>query len=248
MSKVESRTKLVPKPASDVSIGPAVTNVPHDECLEKLKAGNERFLKGTSEIQLTNTLNKLKEQAAKGQKPHTIILSCADSRAPVEMLFDQDLGDVFVIRVAGNIVNPSVIGSIEYAVASFGTQLVVVMGHTLCGAVKATVDNIGTATGVPTEAIHDIVTRIKPNIFNTCKDCGIPKEELMTRCVEANTLASVHELTNASRLLERSVAKGRLRIVGSVFDLNNGEVYFLEEEEDDAIGSGGTSSAASSVA
>jgi carbonic anhydrase len=147
------------------------------------------------------------------------------------MLFDMDVGEIFVIRVAGNIIAPEFVGSIEYAVASFGTQLIVVMGHTKCGAVKATIDNIGSAAGVPTEGIHEIVTRIKPNIFQTCQDCGLSDNDLVTRCVEVNTLSQCEALVGASRLIEKTVAGGSLKIVGSVFDLDSGEVYFCEKDE-----------------
>lgn len=135
------------------------------QVLKDLKDGNKRrFLAGTSEFSSDINLQKLKTYAEGGQSPKAIILCCSDSRAPVEMIFDQHLGDLFVIRVAGNIVAPSLIGSVEFATAKFGTNLVIVMGHTQCGAINATIEHLESIENVVTENILDIIGRIKPRI------------------------------------------------------------------------------------
>jgi carbonic anhydrase len=173
-------------------------------------------------------LNKLREFAQKVQTPKAIVLCCSDSRAPVETIFDQDIGDLFVIRVAGNIIAPSLIGSVEFAVSAFETKLVVVMGHTRCGAIKATLDHIQNTEAVATESIHDIISRIKPHIFTITKIKDVSYEDKLDLAVEANVLASVSQLSHASRMIEGLVNKGGLKIVGAVLKLDTGKVNFLE--------------------
>src|SRR5271156_4939249 len=129
-----------------------------DHVLTDLKAGNLRFREGKSIHTPQSSLNKLKTFATTGQTPKAIVLCCSDSRAPVEMIFDQDIGDLFVVRVAGNIVAPSLVGSIEFAAGTFGTRLVVVMGHTQCGAVAATLSHIADPAATTSENIQDIVS------------------------------------------------------------------------------------------
>lgn len=196
--------------------------------IEDLKAGNKRFLEGQSIQSSRSSLKKLKDFAKNGQIPKAVVLCCSDSRAPVEMIFDQDIGDLFVIRVAGNIVAPSLVGSVEYAAAAFGTSLVLVMGHTQCGAVRATLDHIENSDAIPSENIHDIVSRIKPHIFALAKIEGMTSEEKMDRAVEANVLASVSQLSHSSRLIEEWVRQGRIKIAGAVLNLSTGGVAFLE--------------------
>src|ERR1700744_4829085 len=133
--------------------------------VDDLIAGNKRFLAGESLHDSHSSLRKLKIFAQRGNMPKAIVLCCSDSRAPVEMIFDQDIGDLFVIRVAGNIVAPSLVGSVEFAASTYGTSLVVVMGHTQCGSIKATLNYIEKAQSISSENIYDIVSRIKPNIL-----------------------------------------------------------------------------------
>src|SRR5580698_3542175 len=135
-----------------------------EKVVKELKAGNKRFLSGKSAQSSGSSLKKLKEFAKKGALPKAIVLCCSDSRAPVEMIFDQDIGDLFVIRVAGNIVAPSLVGSIEFAASEFGTRLVVVMGHTQCGAVRATVRTLANEVGPGSRNIRSIVDRIAPHL------------------------------------------------------------------------------------
>lgn len=196
--------------------------------LEELKAGNARFLQGESNQCLHSSLKKLKEFAANGQVPKAIVLCCSDSRAPVEMIFDQDIGDLFVIRVAGNIVAPSLVGSIEFAASTFGTELVVVMGHSQCGAIRATLNNIEDPQAISSENIHDIVSRIKPHIFPITQMRDISYEEKFTQSVEANVRASIAQLSSSSRLIEELVGKGKMTIFGAVLDISTGKIEFLK--------------------
>ncbi|MEJ0009690.1 MAG: carbonic anhydrase [Alphaproteobacteria bacterium] len=184
--------------------------------LRELKEGNARFLAGESVQTSQSSLRKLKDFAATGQLPKAIVLCCSDSRAPVEMIFDQDIGDLFVIRVAGNVVAPSLVGSVEFAASTYGTTLVLVMGHTQCGAVKATLDHINDASAISSENIHDIVSRIRPQIFPITQMPGLSPEEKYERAVEANVRASVNQLSHSSRLIEGLVAEGRMDIHGAV--------------------------------
>ena len=196
--------------------------------IQELKDGNRRFLEGKSVQNSDSSLKKLKDFAKTGQLPKAIVLCCSDSRAPVEMIFDQDIGDLFVIRVAGNVVAPSLVGSIEFAASLFGTNIVLVMGHTHCGAVRATLDYIEHAHTISSENIHDIVSRIKPHIFAITRLKQISPEEKMARAVEANVLASVGQLSHSSRLIEALVEQGEMQILGAVLDLDTGQVEFLD--------------------
>lgn len=196
--------------------------------LTELKAGNQRFLEGNSAQSSDSSLKKLKDFAKTGAFPKAIVLCCSDSRAPVEMIFDQDIGDLFVIRVAGNVVAPSLVGSVEFAASTFGTNLVVVMGHTQCGAIRATLDHIQSHEAISSENIHDIVSRIKPHIFPISNIDELSYEEKLARSVEANVRASVSQLSHSSRLIEKMLETGKVQIMGAVLDLETGRVRFLD--------------------
>jgi carbonic anhydrase len=165
-----------------------------------------------------------------GQFPKATVLCCADSRAPVEMIFDQDIGDLFVIRVAGNIVAPSLVGSVEFAASTYGVRVVLVMGHTQCGAVTATLKHIENAEAIASENIRDIVSRIKPHIFPITQSEHLSEEEKLARAIEANVRASVDQLSHSSRLIEGLVEQGSMHILGAVLDISTGHVRFLEPE------------------
>ena len=192
-----------------------------ENVIEELIAGNKRFLGGQSTRTSELSLRRLKNFAEKGQMPKAIILCCSDSRAPVETIFDQDIGDLFVIRVAGNIIAPSLVGSVEFAASTFCTPLVVVMGHTQCGAIRVTLNHIHHSNAIPSENIHDIVSRIKPHIFAITQIPNLTPEERLV-------LASVNQLSHSSRLIEGLVLEGKIKIVGSVLDLSTGQVRLLE--------------------
>jgi carbonic anhydrase len=199
-----------------------------DQVIKDLIEGNKRFLKGESIQDSKLSLRKLKDFAENGQVPKAIVLCCSDSRAPVEMIFDQDIGDLFVIRVAGNIIAPSLVGSVEFAVSAFGTSLILVMGHTQCGAIKATLDHIEHSSAIPSENIHDIVSRIKPHIFPLTQMHNVSYDERFSRCVEANVAASVNQLSHSSRLIEEMLTQRKIKIRGAVLNLSSGKVDFLD--------------------
>ncbi len=203
-------------------------NTPAPQVIESLKAGNQRFLNGESVQCPRLSLDKLKDFAARGQSPQAIVLCCSDSRAPVEMIFDQDIGDLFVIRVAGNVVAPSLVGSVEFATTLFGISLVLVMGHSGCGAVRTTMEYIENPQALASENIHDIVGRIKPQVFPIAQRTDLSPEEKLDRAVEANVMASVGQLSHASRLIEGLVQRGEMTIMGAVLALETGAVRFLE--------------------
>lgn len=200
--------------------------VHHTQALERLKQGNVRF---TSNVRSIESLGgkQQREALVGGQKPFAIVLSCSDSRAPSELLFDCGLGDLFVVRVAGNVVAPSIVGSVEFAAATFGTELIVVMGHTRCGAVAATVDALRSGRGAMSENVRDIVDRISPGVAELVKG-GENGEEVVVRAIRANVRVSANHLRHGSRVLEERIAAGRLAVVGAEYSLETGEVDFFD--------------------
>ena len=197
--------------------------------LQELLDGNERFINGKTIHANDSSLAKLKNLAITGQFPKAIVLCCSDSRAPVEIIFDQDIGYLFVIRVAGNVIAPSLIGSIEFAISTFDTNLILVMGHTQCGAIKATLEHIAHAEAVATENIHDIVSRIRPHIFALTQNKEIKACDQLDIAVAENVRASVHQLKFSSRLIESVLLKKTIEIHGAVLDLKSGKVNMLKD-------------------
>lgn len=208
-------------------------SIPAARALLRLIQGNLRFVKqrSTGAIALRRSSRRL---MLKSRGPFAIILSCSDSRAPSEILFDQGLGDLFIIRVAGNVVAPSLVGSVEFAAATTGARLVVVMGHTQCGAIQATYDAVEGKKPVLSENIHDIVERIQPHIQRIVargkrsKKGSLKREEVLREAVRANVLASADHLRHGSRFLEDLVRRGRLKIVGAEYDIETGVVDFFD--------------------
>lgn len=199
--------------------------VTHAEALQRLRAGNERFASNLRSIDAIATQSQRAALAA-GQSPFAVVLACSDSRVPAEIVFDCGLGDLFVVRVAGNIVAPSLVGSIEFAVATFGTQLVVVMGHTRCGAVAATVDVLRGGAAAASENIRSIVERIKPSIAELVTPGG--PEPDMHATVRANVRASANHLRSGSRILEQEIESGNVKVIGAEYDLESGRVDFFD--------------------
>lgn len=208
---------------------PNKTPVDGREALERLREGNNRFV---NKVRCLDVLagTARREDHLEGQSPFAIILSCSDSRVPAEMIFDCGLGHLFVVRVAGNIVAPSLVGSVEFAAAKFGTQLVVVMGHSCCGAIDATIDALAHKQTAPSENIRDIVERISPSIVGLVEE-KLPREELVRRAIRANVRASTNHLRHSSRILEERIAEGKLRVVGAEYSLETGRVDFFEGVE-----------------
>lgn len=203
------------------------------DALARLRAGNERFVAGTRSLEAMLSPMR-RHELVDGQSPFATILTCSDSRVPVELLFDQGLGDLFVIRVAGNVVAPSLVGSVEYAAAVLGCELVVVMGHSRCGAVRTTLDVLRGQAQVPSENIRDIVDRIRPSISSLAREpAGDPK--LLDRAVAANVHASVDALRHGSPLLEQRIREGGLVVVGATYDIGTGLVDFTDVPESASV-------------
>lgn len=198
------------------------------EALERLKEGNKRYVSGVRSIDML-VKQMQREDFVEGQAPFAIILGCSDSRVPAEIVFDQGLGDLFVIRVAGNIVAPSQIGSVEFATELFGTPLVVVLGHSMCGAVKATLDGLETPSENQSSNVLSIVDRIRPTVeplFGT--ELRNNPAQLLEASIRANILASTNQLRHGSQKLESLIQKGKLTIVGAEYSLQTGQVEFFD--------------------
>ncbi len=169
--------------------------------------------------------------AATPQNPFAIILACSDSRVPTELIFDRGIGDLFVIRVAGNIVAPSQIGSIEYAAKQFGTRLVVVLGHSNCGAIIATLQELTLMDSHRSPNLRAIVDRVRPAIEPVLdEDSNVEDESIISACVRANVRASVEKLQHGSLILENLVAADDLKIVGAVYSIETGKIEFFEDD------------------
>jgi carbonic anhydrase len=196
-----------------------------ERAVQRLIDGNQRFQEIGRSSRATSWS---RQQATEAQRPFAIILGCSDSRTPVEMLFDQGFGDLFVVRVAGNIVAPSVVGSIEFAAAQFGTRLVVVMGHTLCGAISATVHALETGEDAGSRNIRSITERIAPHIAELVRGRGDDREGMLRAAVRANVRASADHLRHGSRIIEELVTAGRVAVVGAEYELETGAVHFFD--------------------
>jgi len=198
------------------------------EALERLRAGNQRFVSNQGNLD-SLVLSAQRSLAVDGQKPFAVILGCSDSRVPVELVFDQGLGDLFVIRIAGNVVASSQIGSVEFAVERFGMRLVVVLGHSRCGAVQATLEEIQRPTRNRSRGLSSIVDRIRPSVEGLLEteDVG-DQDTMMWQAVRANVRASANQLRYGSDLLEREVREGGLLVVGAEYSLETGLVEFFD--------------------
>jgi carbonic anhydrase len=196
-----------------------------DEALRRLQDGNRRFLDRTAQLAV-DKVHRQRKASQDQQQPFAIILGCSDSRVPAELVFDQGLGELFVIRIAGNIVASSQIGSIEYAARKFGVPLVVVMGHSSCGAVVAALEAAedGIEPGSPHLGL--IVGSILPAL-DPLLGSGLEGEQLLDAAVRENIRATVSQLCKGSQLLERLIEHDRLRIIGAHYSLATGEVEFL---------------------
>lgn len=198
------------------------------DAINRLKEGNQRFVSGVRSI---DTIVKQMNRAnmVKIQEPIAIILGCSDARVPAELIFDQGLGDLFVIRVAGNIVAPSQVGSVEFAAERFGTPLVVVLGHSNCGAVIATIEDLDQTTPSHSQNVQSIVSRIRPSVeplYHT--EIRNHPNQLLEAAIRANIQTAVDHLRHGSQALENLVLKGKLEIVGAEYSLETGIVTFFD--------------------
>ena len=198
------------------------------EALERLREGNRRFVSGVrSRETLTNQMRR--DELAAGQEPFAIILGCSDSRVPAEIVFDQGLGDLFVIRVAGNIVASSQVDSVEFAAARFGTQLVVVLGHSQCGAILATLEELQQPTDNQSRNLRSIVGRVRPSVEALLEtDLRSDPAALVGHAVRANIRASANHLRHGSEILEQLTQKNGLLVVGAEYSLESGLVDFFD--------------------
>lgn len=196
--------------------------------LTMLIEGNRRFLASVKD-QGGPDHHERRRELVKDQFPFAIVLGCSDSRVPAEIIFDQGLGDLFVIRVAGNIVAPSQIGSVEFAAERFGTRLVVVLGHSNCGAIEATVEEVSKGQSAQSRNLRSIVSRVRPSV-EALLDTGIhlDRHELMHHATRANIRMSVDHLRHGSELLEQLIEEDGLLVVGAEYSLESGVVEFFD--------------------
>ena len=197
------------------------------ESLARLREGNRRFASGQP---TTPPLSSLERRAlVVDQSPFAIVLGCSDSRVPAELVFDQGFGDLFVIRVAGNIVAPSQVGSVEFAATKFDTKLVVVMGHSGCGAITAAVEELLDGATTESRNLRSIVDRVRPSVETVIGGRrDVDRKTLIRESVIANVRASVDHLRHGSEMLERLVQNNGLLIVGAKYSLETGVVTFLD--------------------
>jgi carbonic anhydrase len=204
------------------------------EALERLREGNRRFV---SERHGAGTGAARRHEVAAGQEPFAIILGCSDSRVPAEIVFDQGLGDLFVIRVAGNIVAPSLVGSVEFAAERFGTRLVVVLGHSNCGAILATLEELGRPGEGQSPNLRSIVDRVRPSVAGLlATELRHDHGALVREAVRANIRASADHLRHGSRILEQLIQGHGLLVVGAEYSLETGVVDFFDGMPQPSVG------------
>ncbi len=202
--------------------------IPATDALERLRAGNLRF---ASNVRASDALVTPARRVAltNSQEPFAIILGCSDSRVPAEIVFDQGLGDLFVIRVAGNIVAPSQVGSVEFAASRFGTRLVVVLGHSQCGAITATLEELQRPTENQSRNLRSIVDRIRPAVEGLlATDLARSPDDLARHAVRANVRMAAGQLRHGSPLLESLIGRKQLLVVGAEYALETGDVDFFD--------------------
>jgi carbonic anhydrase len=198
------------------------------EALEHLREGNRRFAAGLRSVESLMSQMRRHELVA-GQQPRAVILGCSDSRVPVEIVFDQGLGELFVIRVAGNVVAASQIGSVEFAAERFGTQLVVVLGHTNCGAIQATLEELQRPTENQSRNLRSIVDRVRPAVEGLlATELRHDLDALAREAVRANVRVAAGALRHGSGVLEQLVQKDALLVVGAEYSLETGLVDFFD--------------------
>jgi carbonic anhydrase len=201
--------------------------IPAADALARLRDGNRRFVAGEMTDQALSSRER--RALAADHAPFAIILGCSDARVPAELVFDQGFGDLFVIRVAGNIVAPSQVGSVEFAAAKFDTKLVVVMGHSQCGAITATVEEMLDGATTQSRNLRSIVDRVRPSVATLIGNGrSMDRETLIHEAVRANVRVSVDHLRHGSELLEELIRTSGLDIAGAEYSLKTGVVTFLD--------------------
>ena len=202
--------------------------IPAREALARLREGNRRFVSDALPSD-ADVSQRRRTELTSSQEPFAIILGCSDSRVPAEIVFDQGLGDLFVIRVAGNIVAPSQVGSVEFAAARFNTRLVVVLGHSQCGAITATLEELRRTSETQSRNLRAIVDRVRPSVEALLQtDVARDPEALVRQAVRANIRASTNHLRHGSAILEQLIADEGLLVVGAEYSLETGLVDFFD--------------------
>lgn len=200
-------------------------NITPDTAVELLEKGNQRFLEN---LRFNRNLLQQVNETADGQFPFAVILSCIDSRTPAEIIFDQGLGDIFSIRIAGNIINDDILGSMEFACKVAGSKLIMVLGHTGCGAIKGACDN------VELENLTGLLKKIKPAIQDVSSEKTIDSndsEDFVKKVTVANVHKSIKSITSKSQTLSEMADNGSIKIIGGMYDISSGRVEFFEEEK-----------------
>jgi len=207
--------------------------IPAREALQRLRDGNRRFVDNNRSSEAIITPRRRAELTT-GQEPFAAILGCSDSRVPVEIVFDQGLGDLFVIRVAGNIVAPSQIGSVEFVAELFKTRLVVVLGHSNCGVINATLNQLQSPTGIRSRNVYSIVTRVRPSVEGLLEtSLRYDRDALVHHAVRANVRASADHLRHGSQVIEELIQTDGLMVVGAEYSLETGIVDFFDGVPED---------------
>ncbi len=204
-----------------------VDSIPPAECLRRLKEGNQRFVENHSQLAGHGWRASLQD----GQRPFAVVIGCSDSRAPAELVFDQGLGQLFVVRVAGNVIAPSGTGSVEFAAAQFGTRLVVVMGHTQCGAIAATCESIRNGDTPNSRNLRSITERIRPHVEDLVRleqEAHVSPDIVFRHATRANARSGADQLRHSSTMIESLVEEGWLHVVPAVYDLSSGAVEFFD--------------------
>ena len=221
----------------DISTREVQSSLTPQQALTLLKEGNLRFLRGE---RINRDLGRQIDITAQGQFPIAAVLSCIDSRTPTELIFDQGLGDIFAVRMAGNTVAENVLGSLEFACKVAGAKLIIVLGHTRCGAVKAACHFINLGKDAKTETgcdhINVIIEQLKPSVIKTafvCKDASSDamKDEYVDSVAEQNVIHSLEEITKSSSTIRQLVSEGKIGLVGALYDVRTGKVQFLTDLE-----------------
>lgn len=198
------------------------------QALDALIEGNRRFVAEVQDHALQSGDARRYRLVAR-QDPFAIIIGCSDARVPAEIIFDQGLGDLFVIRVAGNIIAPSQVGSVEFAVERFGTPLVLVLGHSRCGAVEATLEELERPSERRSPNLRAIVDRIRPSVESLLEaGLQLDSEQLVEQAVRANIRTSANQLRHGSEILEQLIEKKELLVVGAEYSLETGSVDFFD--------------------
>ncbi|NDD92616.1 carbonic anhydrase, partial [bacterium] len=202
--------------------------MPHSEAIQRLIDGNQRFVNGVRSVESLLAHMKMAELATKGQNPFAVVLTCSDSRSPAEMIFDQGLGDLFVVRVAGNVVAPSLLASIEFAVSNLGSSAIVVLGHSLCGAIQATIQHLqGPSSELASPHLEELIGRIRPAVKAAEKSHDPLSSDFVHHATLSNIERSRRLILEQSRIVRDLHDAGKVSIEGALLDIATGKVTFL---------------------